>query len=174
MVRKQMVREYTHVFGAVSPKDGVHDSLVLPNADTKTMSCFLGKVSKRHPEEHILMLMDRARWHTSKTLRVLGNMESGFLPSHSPELNPEEQVWGELREKFFGNRLFNSMEEVEGAAAKPSCIISLLHTEIMLHAKVFETTSTAGHVRVKARIFKNLRAAVPAALSQVAAKCNLI
>lgn len=124
VVRKQTVREYTHVFGAVSPRDGVHDSLILPNADTRAMSCFLGEVGRRHPEEHILMFMDRAGWHTSKALRVPENMELGFLPPYSPELNPEEQVWDELREKFFGNRLFGSMEAVEDAA-----VIGLLHLE---------------------------------------------
>jgi hypothetical protein len=123
-VRKQMVREYTHVFGAVSPKDGVHDSLVLPYANTSAMSYFLREVGRRHPGEHILMFMDRAGWHTSKALQVPANMELGFLPPNSPELNPEEQVWDELREKFFGNKLFKSMGAVEDAAVK-----GLLHLE---------------------------------------------
>ena len=49
----QMVREYVYAFGAVSPKDGLHDSLVLPYADTEAMSLFLKEIGKRYPSEYI-------------------------------------------------------------------------------------------------------------------------
>ena len=29
-VKAQTIREYVYVFGAISPKDGCHDSLILP------------------------------------------------------------------------------------------------------------------------------------------------
>ena len=108
----QMVREYVYVFGAASPKDGRHDSLVLPYADTEAMSLFLKEISRQHPSERILMFMDQAGWHTSKKLKIPQNMELAYLPPRSPELNPEEQVWYELREKFFGNRVFKSIKAV--------------------------------------------------------------
>jgi transposase len=108
----QIVREYVHVFGAVSPSDGQHDSLVLPYADTESMSLFLKEVGKRHPDEHVLMFIDQASWHKSKTLKVPPNIEPAFLPPYSPEINPQEQVWDELREKFFGNKAFKSIEAV--------------------------------------------------------------
>jgi hypothetical protein len=34
------------------------------------------------------------------------------LPGYSPELNPQEHVWDELREKEFPNRVFDSLEGV--------------------------------------------------------------
>ena len=111
-VSGQMVREYVYVFGAVSPADGRHDSLVLPYADTWAMSRFLKEISGRYPRERILMFMDQAGWHKSKDLKVPGNIELAYLPPHSPELNPQEQVWDELREKFFGNRFFRSIKGV--------------------------------------------------------------
>jgi len=101
IVGVQMVREYVYIFGAVSPLDGCHDSLVLPRADSEAMSIFLKEVSLRHQEEHIVMFMDQAGWHTSKTLTIPPNIELAFLPPYSPELNPQEQIWDELREKFF-------------------------------------------------------------------------
>ena len=58
------------------------------------------------------MFMDQAGWHKSKGLRVPRNMELAYLPPHSPELNPQEQVWDELREKFFGNMVFRSIKAV--------------------------------------------------------------
>ena len=108
----QMVREFVYVFGAVSPEDGVHDSLVLPYADTEAMSRFLKEVSRRHPGDYILMFMDQAGWHRSAGLKVPPNTELAYLPPRSPELNPQEQVWDELREKFFGNRFFRSIKGV--------------------------------------------------------------
>ena len=113
-----MVREYVYIFGAVSPLDGQHDSLVLPWANTEAMSFFLEEVSRRHSGEHILMFMDQAGWHRAKSLKIPNNMELAFLPPYSPDLNPQEQVWDEIREKHFGNRLFKSLQAVIDTATQ--------------------------------------------------------
>jgi hypothetical protein len=34
------------------------------------------------------------------------------LPAHSPELNPQENIWDEIREKIFKNYAAKSMDEV--------------------------------------------------------------
>jgi len=82
-VKTQMIREYVYVFGAISPKDGCHDSLVLPYANTEAMSVFLEEVSRRHANERILMFMDQAGWHKSKGLKVPENIELAYLPSYT-------------------------------------------------------------------------------------------
>ena len=117
-VKAQMIREYSYVFGAVSPQDGQHDSLVLPWVNASAMSFFLEEVSLRHPGEYILMFMDQAGWHKAKALKIPPNMELAFLPPYSPELNPQEQIWDELREKYFSNRLFRSLQAVIDVAAE--------------------------------------------------------
>ena len=137
----QMVREYVYIFGAVSPVDGCHDSLVLPRADSEAMSIFLDEVSHRHQNEHIVMFMDQAGWHTSKTLKIPKNMELAFLPPYSPELNPQEQIWDELREKFFANKTFKSLNAVMDNAVKalqmleglPDKIKSISHWDWILN-----------------------------------------
>lgn len=110
VVHAQMVREYIYVYGAVSPVDGVMDSLILPCASSEAMSVFLAEVSRRHQEELILMVIDGAGWHTSNELDVPDNIVLLQLPPYSPELNPAEHLWEELREKWFPNRLFTSMD----------------------------------------------------------------
>src|SRR5712691_4805931 len=35
-----------------------------------------------------------------------------FLPPYSPELNPQENLWDEIREKIFKNYALKSMDEV--------------------------------------------------------------
>jgi transposase len=117
-VGAQMIREYVYVFGAVSPIDGHHDSLVLPYANTEAMSIFLGEVGLRHSDNHILMFMDQASWHKAKSLEIPENIELSFLPPYSPDLNPQEQIWDELREKFFCNKTFASLKAVIDNAVK--------------------------------------------------------
>jgi hypothetical protein len=75
------------VFGAVSPADGCHDSLVLPWADTGAMSLFLREVAKRHRGECVLMFMDRAGWHRSEKLKVPPNMP-GLPAAALPRAEP--------------------------------------------------------------------------------------
>ena len=93
IVGRRIVREYTYAFAAVSPHDGVLDSLVLPNGDAETMSFFLTEVARRHPSEFILMLLDGAGWHTAHDVVVPENMRLAALPPYSPELNPTEHIW---------------------------------------------------------------------------------
>lgn len=76
------------------------------------MSTFLRKISKAHPEEFVVMVLDGAPSHRCKDLAVPENMHLVFLPPYSPELNPAELLWDELREKSFANRVFDSMSGV--------------------------------------------------------------
>nr|MBA3755661.1 transposase [Nitrosomonas sp.] len=41
------------------------------------------------------------------------NLRLLMLPSYSPELNPVENLWDELREKSFHNRVFDSLDALE-------------------------------------------------------------
>jgi transposase len=38
------------------------------------------------------------------------------LPPYAPELNPQEHVWDELREKEFPNRVFSHLDAYSGAS----------------------------------------------------------
>ena len=56
--------------------------------------------------------MDGASSHKSKDLEIPENLRLIRLPAYSPELNPQERVWDDLREKAFPNRVSANMEEV--------------------------------------------------------------
>jgi putative transposase len=112
-VSTQFVREYEYAFAAVSPQDALLDTLVLPTVNTEAMSVFLAEVSRRHAEEFIVMVLDGAGWHKARRLLVPANMRLLFLPPWSPQLNPVEHVWEEVREKWFANRVFDSIHAVE-------------------------------------------------------------
>ena len=112
-VSRQVVREYEYAFAAISPPDGTLDSLVLPTVHAEAMNVFLAEVSQRHPGEFILMVLDGAGWHKAKRLPVPTRMRLLFLPPWSPPLHPVEHLWDEGREKWFANRVFDSLEAVE-------------------------------------------------------------
>jgi transposase len=101
------------LFGAVSPHDGCLDSLVLPDVNSETMSIFLAEVAQRHAKEQIVMVLDGAGWHRAGDLQVPANVQLLPLPPYSPQLNPMEHIWDEIREKWFPNLAFNSLEAVE-------------------------------------------------------------
>lgn len=109
----QIVREYIYAFAAICPYDGTLDSLILPDANAGSMSIFLAEVSSRHPGDRILMFMDGAGWHKAKGLVVPLNIIIKPIPPYSPEVNPVEHLWDEMREKWFANKVFDSLDAVE-------------------------------------------------------------
>jgi transposase len=56
------------------------------------------------------MVCDQAGWHTSGKLTLPDTMMLLCLPSKSPELNPAELLWREIRQKHLGNRVFPDVD----------------------------------------------------------------
>jgi transposase len=110
---RQVIRTYLYVFTAVCPALGKMISLILPWANTEMMNIFLRQVAKDFSDYFILMLTDQAGWHTSLKLELPENIRLIKLPPRSPELNPAEHIWEELREKNFANKALRSLDEVE-------------------------------------------------------------
>jgi putative transposase len=109
-VPSQVVRESVYIFAAVAPGAGLMTSLVLPSANTAMMNLFLEHVSQSFEKYFIVMQVDQAGWHHSKELIVPANIRLLEQPAYSPEVNPVEHLWEELREKYLHNRLFSSLD----------------------------------------------------------------
>jgi transposase len=87
--------------------------LVLPTIGMDCMQKHLEEISKAiEPGNHAVVVFDRAAWHTTKKLRLPRNISLLPLPAASPELNPTEQVWQVLRDRYLGNRCFDSYEHI--------------------------------------------------------------
>jgi transposase len=106
-------REFVYAYGAVSPREGSFDWKVCPQMNTQRMSEFLEQVGQRYPHDFIVMIVDGASSHRGKDLVVPENIRLLALPAYSPELNPQEHLWDEIREKEFPNRVFDSLEGVK-------------------------------------------------------------
>jgi transposase len=111
-VPAQIVREYTYAYAAVAPTQGQLVSLNLPEASTAMMNLFLEQVSQTFSQHFIVMQVDGAGWHRANDLVIPENIRLIPQPAYSPELNPVEHIWEELREKYFHNLCFSSLEQV--------------------------------------------------------------
>jgi len=69
-------------------------------------------LAKRFARHYILLFVDGAPNHCTGDLVIPGNVRLEFLPPYSPELNPQENLWEEIREKIFKNYALKSMDKV--------------------------------------------------------------
>ena len=113
VVPKQVVRESLYAFAAIGIKDGALVHQIRPKVNTAGMNDFIGLISRRFCKDRVLLVMDGAGWHKAKDLRFPDHIHRILLPPYSPELNPAERIWEELREKWFANRLFHTLRAVE-------------------------------------------------------------
>lgn len=106
-------REFVYAYGAVSAREGELDWKICSQMNTQRMNDFLEQVSRKHPDDFIVMIVDGASSHRGKDLVIPENIRLVSLPAYSPELNPQEHLWDEIREKEFPNRVFDSLEGVK-------------------------------------------------------------
>ncbi|MDA8138688.1 MAG: transposase [Desulfobacteraceae bacterium] len=85
--------------------------------NTEQMSHFLGQIGAAHLDHHVVMALDSASSHKAKALEVPQNVSLVHLPPYSPELNPVEILWHELREKYCSNRVFETLSAVQQEVA---------------------------------------------------------
>lgn len=104
---------FAYVFAAVEPATGRDFCLVLPEVSTTAMTVFLRQFAATLADnEHGVMVIDGAGWHTSNDLVVPDNLSLVRLPPYSPELNPVERIWLYLRERHLSHRLHPSYQAV--------------------------------------------------------------
>ncbi len=106
------IREYRYVYGAVEPLTGESCFLIMPYCNTQCMNVFLNELSETFPDDFIVLVCDGAAWHKSKGLNIPKNIELVFIPPYTPEMNPIEQIWKEIRMIGFRNEVFSSLEKV--------------------------------------------------------------
>ncbi len=101
---KQTNYKWVYLFGAVCPGSGATHGWLMPYANTWVMNLYLHDFSKHLPPDvHALLVMDGAGWHNPKALEIPANVSILLLPPYSPELNPSELMWREMRQKKLSN-----------------------------------------------------------------------
>ena len=74
IVKSQVVREYTYLYGALSPVDGQCDFLILPSMTKACMDIFLEELSRRYPDDYLLIICDGAACHQMESSTLPGNV----------------------------------------------------------------------------------------------------
>ncbi len=96
----------------------------LPYSNAVCMNVFLRALSAQFPDDIIILVLDGAPWHKVKTLNLPQNIYLIFLPPATPEMNPIEQIWKEIRKRGFRNEIFiildNAIDRLSDAVSSLS------------------------------------------------------
>jgi len=113
---RQTRYEWVYLYAAVEPTTGESAALLAPHVNTGTMNAFLKILdAERGADEHFVLIMDRAGWHTSRTLKLPAGITVLLLPAYAPELNPVENLWHYLRSHYLSNRRYEDYDELLSA-----------------------------------------------------------
>ena len=78
---------------------------------------FLEQMLKHHPRRHLVVVMDQAKPHTSKMTKAFiacqKRLHVFYLPSRSPELNPDEKIWNHLKHQELKSHQATNLGELE-------------------------------------------------------------
>jgi transposase len=84
----------------------------MPTSNTACFQAFLNVLARKFARQDILLVLDGAPNHRCGDLALPDNIALLFLPPYSPELNPNENLWDEIREKIFKNYALKSIDSV--------------------------------------------------------------
>jgi transposase len=106
--------KWTWLYSAIEPATGEQVCLYLPRLDGDCYEIFLAELSTSYPHDLIILIRDNAPAHIKTDLVVPANIIHLALPPYSPELNPVERVFLELR-RALANTLFDSIDSLHDA-----------------------------------------------------------
>ncbi|WP_434096004.1 IS630 family transposase [Vibrio metschnikovii] len=110
---KQQQFEYAYLFGSVCPSKGIGEAIVVPWVSKDIMIEHLKQISAvTEKGRHAVVVMDGAGWHTEDITNDFKNVSVIKLPPYSPELNPIEQVWSWLRQRYLANQSFTDYDDI--------------------------------------------------------------
>jgi transposase len=118
VIDSQQSYENRYLFSAVAPLTG--DSFHLTSIegfDSVVAHTFLLELKKQHPDKLVIIVWDNAPCHRPKIHREIPGLIVLFLPPYSPELNPAERFFEELR-KATACKIFKTIDEQEAVIEK--------------------------------------------------------
>jgi transposase len=88
-----------------------------PYLNTNSVNAFFREFEKEiTPDVHVIMIWDRAGFHTADNVRVPESVSIINLPPYSPQLNPIEKLWQYLRKHYWSNRVYADYDALRSAA----------------------------------------------------------
>jgi transposase len=99
----------------------------MPTPNTTCFQIFLNVLSRKFASQDILLVLDGAPNHRCGDLALPNNVALLFLPPYSPQLNPKENLWDEIRKKIFKNYALKSIDAVRAKLQKAILYIERNH-----------------------------------------------
>ena len=113
IIKNQMEFDNAYLYSAIAPLTGETVQLIgFSTIDSLTTEIFLKELKQKHPNEEVIVIWDNAPFHKKKSLADIEGLSILPLPSYSPQLNPVERFFEELR-KLTANRIFSSLKQQE-------------------------------------------------------------
>jgi len=139
IVQYQHKFKSTYLWGSYSPIDG--DSFVyeIEAVNLQVFQAYLNALSQHRPDEHKIMVIDNAGFHSLLNIEIPDNISLINIPPYSPELNPCERIWQHLKAKF-SNQIFQDMNQLKEwlytqvRDMKPNQIKSITHHKDYINA----------------------------------------
>jgi transposase len=108
VVKVSMKRGRYNILSTVTAKGDMRYSLEEGNIDGEVFIGFLKHLIKKR-QRPLILLVDHATFHGSKPVRDFvrahrAKLRIFFLPKRAPELNPDEQVWNEIKNNRIGKQ----------------------------------------------------------------------
>ena len=115
VIPKQQCYQWEYVYGAVEVVAGDTEFQFLPSVSLPLSGGFLQQIADSDPTAEHVVIWAGAGFHpTSKTASLPARIHRLPLPPYSPELNPVEGLWDQIKDCLC-NRVFRTLEELEGA-----------------------------------------------------------
>jgi transposase len=111
--------EWRYLVGFVHPTSGRTIFHLSTSASIPLFEAELAAFARQAgacPTKQIVLVLDRAGWHSTQRLRVPNHLHLHFLPPSSPELQPTEHLWP-LTNTALANRHFATIDDLEDAQA---------------------------------------------------------
>ena len=115
--------EWTYAYGFVHPKSGRTHWLIMPEVNTLVMQLSLANFASTQgigKRKQVILVIDKAPWHTSVNLDVPKGIHLLPLPTASPEMQPAERLWPLLNEGL-ANKAFENIGKLERSMARRCC-----------------------------------------------------
>ncbi len=88
-----------YLYSAVEPTTGASFFLELPSLNSRAFQRWLDDFAATFPESLHVLVLDNGAGHKAKAVRWPSNVVPVLLPPYSPELNPIERLWRDLKDK---------------------------------------------------------------------------
>lgn len=95
----------------MEPLTGDSFFLEFSHLDTVCFEQFLAKFVQAYPEDIHIIQVDQGTFHSCELLDVPDSVILLFQPAHSPQVNPIERLWKEIK-KYFRWQSFDALDEL--------------------------------------------------------------